>query len=59
MTDPECPRVARFYRELNDNLVTHTYSVSATDIIEDFEKRHRAECARCREFDAAAGRDHQ
>lgn len=49
--DPDCPDVIEFYESLDDPMTVY-YGVS-TDLIEDFEPKHRVKCKRCQEYGAA------
>jgi hypothetical protein len=51
--DPECPRVAEYMESLFGDPMTHAYGAPTGDIVEDFERRHRAKCARCQQYGAA------
>jgi hypothetical protein len=51
--DPECPEVASFISSLFGDPMTHAMGAPTDDIMEGFEKKHRAKCAHCREYGAA------
>jgi len=51
--DPECPAVAAYMSSLLDDPMTKAMSAPVDDIVEGFERRHRAKCARCQEYGAA------
>jgi hypothetical protein len=51
--DPECPDVAAFTESLFDDPMTTAMGAPVDDIIEGFDRRHRAKCARCQAFGAA------
>jgi hypothetical protein len=51
--DPTCPRVASFMDSLFGDPMTAAMGAPTDDITSDFERRHRAKCARCQEFGAA------
>jgi hypothetical protein len=44
--DPECPVVAEFSSSLFDDPMTSAMGAPTDDIMEDFERRHRAKCRR-------------
>lgn len=49
--DPECPEVQKLQETLSDPM-TIAYGVGP-DIVESFERKHRFNCERCREYGAA------
>lgn len=51
--DPECPEYAEFCNALMDDPMTHAYGAPVNDIMQDFERKHRAKCKRCQEYGAA------
>jgi hypothetical protein len=51
--DPECPEVEAFYESLYGDPMTQAMGAPTGDILEDFERKHRAQCKRCQEYGAA------
>jgi hypothetical protein len=51
--DPECPEVENFTSSLFDDPMTDAMGAPTDDIMEGFERRHRAKCKRCQEYGAA------
>jgi hypothetical protein len=51
--DPECPAVAAFTHALFDDPMTEAMGAPTDDIMEGFERKHMAQCARCQEYGAA------
>lgn len=49
--DPECPDVQDLYESL-DEPITRMAGISE-ELIESFERKHRAKCERCQEYGAA------
>ena len=50
--DPECPEYSEYYRCLVDDPMTSAMGAPVDDIMEGFERKHRATCERCREYGA-------
>lgn len=50
--DPDCPVVEEFHRTLNDDPMT-AHTGCGDEIAEGFANKHRARCARCREYGCA------
>jgi hypothetical protein len=51
--DPGCPKVRKFYRQMNDDPMNDYIPGDVLgDITDDFERRHRAACVRCRHYGA-------
>jgi hypothetical protein len=50
--DPDCPAVANFHDTVMDDPMTRE-SGCGSEIMEDFETRHRLKCVRCQEYGAA------
>jgi hypothetical protein len=51
--DPACPVYAGFVASLFNDPMTDAMGAPTDDIVEGFERRHRAGCERCREYGAA------
>ena len=51
--DPECPEYSEFSDSLFDDPMTAAMGAPTGEIMEGFERRHRADCERCREYGAA------
>ena len=51
--DPNCPEYTRFVNSLFEDPMTEAMGAPTDDIMEDFERRHRAKCKRCQEYGAA------
>jgi hypothetical protein len=51
--DPECRAARQFIEALFLNAITSAIGAPTDDIVEGFEAKHRATCARCQEFGAA------
>lgn len=51
--DPNCPTVRDKTDRLLNDPMTWAYGAPVDDIMEAFERKHRGECDRCREFGAA------
>lgn len=51
--DPECESVAEFRKSLLDDPMTEAMGAPVGEIMEDFERKHRAECERCQAYAAA------
>lgn len=51
--DPECPAVESFMTSLFDDPMTDAMGAPTDDIVEGFERRHRATCERCQSYGAA------
>jgi hypothetical protein len=51
--DPDCPEVARCTDALFYDPMTRVMGAPVDDIMEMFERRHRAKCPRCQEYGAA------
>lgn len=51
--DPECPKVREFRNALFDDPMTEAMGAPTDEIMEGFEKKHRATCERCKKFGAA------
>ena len=51
--DPECPKHAEFYYSLVNDPMTKAMGAPVGDIMDDFERKHRAKCVRCQAFGAA------
>jgi len=47
--DPDCPKVREFNQSFYDDPITAECGC-ADEIAEAWERRHRSECQRCREF---------
>ena len=50
--DPECPEVAKFRESLFGDPMTEAMGAPTDDIMEDFERKHRAKCKHCQEYGA-------
>jgi hypothetical protein len=51
--DPTCPAVESFTTALFDDPMTAAMGAPTDEIMEAFERRHRATCRRCQTFGAA------
>jgi len=51
--DPECPQVAEFAECLFGDPMTKAMGAPTDEIMEGFERKHRATCKHCQEFGAA------
>jgi hypothetical protein len=51
--DPDCPAVAAFTHALLDDPMTEAMGAPVDEIIEGFERKHRADCKRCQDYGAA------
>jgi hypothetical protein len=51
--DPDCPEYSGYVSALFDDPMTAAMGAPTDDIMEGFERRHRAECKRCQEYGAA------
>lgn len=51
--DPRCPVVKSFHRNLDEDPLTGAMGAPVDDIVDLFERRHRAKCDRCQAFGAA------
>ena len=51
--DPDCPEYNGFIAALFEDPMTDAMGAPVDDIVEGFERRHRARCERCQEFGAA------
>jgi hypothetical protein len=51
--DPDCPVVSAFTTALFDDPMTEAMGAPTDDIMEGFERKHRAECKRCQDYGAA------
>lgn len=52
--DHGCPEVEQFHRCMAEDPMNEVIpSDVLSDVTDDFERRHRKACARCREFGAA------
>ena len=45
--DPECPEYAAYVEALFGDPMTQAMGAPTDDIMEDFERKHRAKCQRC------------
>ncbi len=51
--DPECPVVSRTRNDLLDDPMTSHAGAPVDEILEDFARKHRQSCERCRDFGLA------
>jgi hypothetical protein len=51
--DPMCPVASSFANDLFDDPMTDAMGAPTDDIMEGFERSHRAKCKRCQEYGAA------
>jgi hypothetical protein len=51
--DPECPEYSQYVDALFDDPMTEAMGAPTDDIMESFERRHRAKCERCQEYGVA------
>jgi len=51
--DPECPEVREYIDALLNDPMTYAMGAPVDEILEHWEKKHRSECARCREYGMA------
>jgi hypothetical protein len=51
--DPACPEYSGFADALFDDPMTSAMGAPTDDIMEGFERKHRARCKRCQEYGAA------
>lgn len=51
--DPDCPGYAKIVDALMDDPMTEAMGAPVDDIMEDFGRRHRNRCQRCRDYGAA------
>lgn len=51
--DPDCPKVARYARELFEDPMTAAMGAPTDEIMAEFESDHRRDCTRCQEFGVA------
>lgn len=51
--DPECPAYAEFSSSLYDDPMTAAMGAPVDDIMEGYERSHRAKCKRCQAYGAA------
>jgi hypothetical protein len=51
--DPNCREAQDFIAGLYDDPMTAAMGAPVDDILEDFERRHRASCSQCQEYGAA------
>lgn len=51
--DPDCPANRKFMQTLLSDEMTIAMGAPVDEIVEDFEKKHRAKCKRCQEYGAA------
>ena len=51
--DPECPDVREYVDTLLNDPMTHAIGAPVDEILEHWEKKHRSECTRCREYGTA------
>jgi hypothetical protein len=51
--DPDCPANREFIQALLSDEMTIAMGAPVDEIVEDFEKKHRAKCKRCQEYGAA------
>ena len=52
--DPECPEYSKFRDTLyNDPMSEIVPSDVLVELMEDYERKHRAKCKRCQEYGAA------
>jgi predicted nucleic acid-binding Zn ribbon protein len=45
--DPECPEYAKYVDALTGDPMTHAMGAPVDEIMEDFERSHKAKCERC------------
>lgn len=51
--DPDCPEASSFFEALFNDPMTAAMGAPTDDICEDFEHKHRAQCARCQKYGVA------
>ena len=51
--DPACPAVLEYAKSLLEDPLTHAMGAPVDEIMEDFERKHRQTCERCREYGLA------
>lgn len=51
--DPECPEVREYTDSLLNDPMTHAMGAPVDEIMEDFQRKHRQTCERCREYGLA------
>ena len=51
--DPSCPKVKRYYRVLTEDPMTKAMGAPVDEIMEHFERKHKAKCKRCQKFGVA------
>jgi hypothetical protein len=51
--DPECPVASQFTCDLFNDPMTSAMGAPTDDIMEGFERKHRAKCPRCQEYGMA------
>ncbi len=48
--DPECPEVREYVDTLLDDPMTEAMGAPVDEILEAFERKHRQQCQRCRDY---------
>ena len=51
--DPDCPAVSKFRTAMLEDPMTHAMGAPTDELFELFDRRHRNNCDRCREYGAA------
>lgn len=51
--DPDCEVANKYFSDLMEDPMTEAMGAPVDDIMDGFERKHRATCTRCQEYGAA------